>query len=138
MEHLKNHGLVADDTGFSAPVGWVIDGEVYCEDCAGDGADDEENGAMFSDSESDRPVTCSTCGILLPSNLTDDGYAYIRGILLSAPADDPWAGAIEQAWSNFANTVMCDDHLAHLQDGDDREWSCGHVRCLNHSEEPKA
>ena len=70
-------------------IGYTYDADTHCPDCAelrfGEGvpegvADSEGNepGAIFTNTESDTPGSCGTCGADIDTALTDDGRAYVR------------------------------------------------------------
>ena len=82
---------IAPDNGYRAPSGYVHDGTCYCVECAQDipfplvSRDTGEEiihadqlNALSSHDESDSPVTCDVCGILIPSSLTTDGVEHVR------------------------------------------------------------
>ena len=77
-------------------IGYTYDADTHCVDCAlaRFGADDNgwvpegvadsegnELGAIFTDSESDTPGSCGTCGADIDSELTTDGEAYVRDMV---------------------------------------------------------
>lgn len=54
------------------PVGGVVDCDVYCAECAPDGAD-----PIFPGTETDCPMHCVECEEMLDTALTPDGVAYV-------------------------------------------------------------
>jgi HPr kinase/phosphorylase len=52
---------------------YVLDGSLYCEDCAPEGAESYP----VSQAEGDTPDNCETCHVPIGNPLTSDGVAYV-------------------------------------------------------------
>lgn len=79
----------------NGPVGYVHDGDIYCIDCADNikGIDVETHeGVMFDSEETDSPVICGGCGLLLPSSLTEEGIEHVK-----KTDGRTWAGKLYRA-----------------------------------------
>ena len=64
--------------------GYVIDGEMYCEDC---GSSIPDAGMVNVGCESDTPQHCGECGCLLTEELTEYGKDYVLDRLVNYDGD---------------------------------------------------
>lgn len=89
-------------------VGYVVDADIYCPDCC---TEEESEGAVFADSETDCPYHCGNtdCEELIRESLTSDGVEYVRTALreLAEKGEDykgraeiveEWGAEWEDAW----------------------------------------
>lgn len=62
-------------------IGYVVDCEIYCPECAPYG-EDIESSPIFAESETDCPNHCVACEELIPENLTEHGVEYVQAAVL--------------------------------------------------------
>jgi len=77
-------------------VAWAIDGDIYCADCASEGA-----APVFAENEADVPQHCGTCHEYIPGDLTDCGRGYVREAVADAIRRGDVAGVALTTWADL-------------------------------------
>ena len=112
-EHCKTCWKIVDGYGChkaenmhadTQPVeGYVADADLWCEDCAPDGAEPLD---ACGSNETDSPDHCAGCGVPLECTLTDEGIRYVKKTI-----DEGNNGCCQELWP-----VLFADELADLND----------------------
>lgn len=96
-------------------IGYMFDADTYCEECTErmhpgstdwraegfeptdytDSEGNELHPIFLSNSESDHPEHCGSCGVFLENDLTSDGYAYVVEAHAERPSD------VTREWAAF-------------------------------------
>jgi len=90
---------------------YMLDGALYCADCAPRGAADVGGDGG---GEADTPQHCDGCGAFLENPLTADGYGYVLDALAAYRLRGRGDRATLETWADFYGVEACD-----LLDGGD-------------------